>query len=219
VILAKSGITNVPDSVITGDIGVSPIAATAFTGFSVTLNPSGTFSTSVQIHGKAYAADYAMPTPEKLTEAVSDMESAYTDAAGRPNEDAARINLGGGTLGGDFGGQTAPLTPGVYTFGSNVIIADTIYFDGNADSNSVFIIQMTGNLSQSANKNVILRNGARAKDIFWQIAGNVMVGAGAHLEGILLVKTDVTFITKSSLTGRVLTQTACNLQMTTIDNP
>jgi len=45
------------------------------------------------------------------------------------------------------------------------------------------------------------------------------VGAGAHMEGILLVKTDVTFITGSSLNGRVLAQTACVLQSATIVQP
>ena len=34
VILSKSGISTVPSSVLTGDIGVSPIAHTAITGFS-----------------------------------------------------------------------------------------------------------------------------------------------------------------------------------------
>jgi hypothetical protein len=38
------------------------------------------------------------------------------------------------------------------------------------------------------------------------------VGASAHLEGTLLVKTDVTFKTSSSLNGRILAQTACVLQ-------
>jgi hypothetical protein len=218
-ILAKSGISTVPESDINGDIGVSPIAGEAMTGFSFTKESDGQSSRSSQINGEAYAANYAVPTPERLTTAVGDMETAYTDAAGRPNEDASRTNLGGGILGGVFGGQTAPLTAGVYTFGSDVIIADTIYFDGNADPNSVFIIQMTGNLVQYANTDVILVNGAAAKNTFWQIAGNVEVGAGAHLEGILLVKTELTFITGSSLTGRVLTQTACDLQKATIDKP
>jgi hypothetical protein len=52
--------------------------------------------------------------------------------------------------------------------------------------------------------------------IFWQVAGNVAVGAGAHLEGILLVMAEVLFLTGSSLNGRVLAQTACNLQMAMI---
>jgi len=72
---------------------------------------------------------------------------------------------------------------------------------------------------QSANYNVILSNGALAENIFWQVAGHVVVGAGAHMEGILLVQTDVLFETLSSLNGRVLAQTACNLQMATITEP
>ncbi|MEX2605818.1 MAG: ice-binding family protein, partial [Kiritimatiellia bacterium] len=35
VILAKSGISTVPSSDITGDMGVSPITSTAITGFSL----------------------------------------------------------------------------------------------------------------------------------------------------------------------------------------
>jgi hypothetical protein len=66
---------------------------------------------------------------------------------------------------------------------------------------------------------VILTNGALAKNIFWQIAGKVVVGGGAHLEGILLIMTDITFSTESSLSGRVLSQTACNLQVATITEP
>jgi hypothetical protein len=151
-----------------------------------------------------------------LTEAVLDMETAYLDAAGRPNEDAARINLGAGILG-VAGGADNPLTPGVYTFGTGVTITSDIYFDGSATD--IFIIQMAGNLIQAANKQVILFNGALAENIIWQVAGYVEVGAGAHLEGVLLVKTHVTFVTGSSLNGRVLTQTACNLQKAVITAP
>src|SRR3989339_1670007 len=39
VILTKSGISTVPSSAITGDIGVSPIDQTAITGFSLILDP------------------------------------------------------------------------------------------------------------------------------------------------------------------------------------
>jgi hypothetical protein len=88
--------------------------------------------------------------------------------------------------------------------------------DAGQGDTDVFIIQMTGNLIQAANYNVILSNGALAKNIFWQVSGEVTVGAGAHLEGILLVKTEVLFETSSSLNGRVLAQTACNLQKATI---
>jgi hypothetical protein len=217
VILAKAGISTVPQSDIDGDIAVSPIAATALTGFSLAADSTGTFSTSTQITGKAFAASYGGDTPVLLTTAVSDMETAYTNAAGRLNPDAARINLGGGILGGVYGGADDPLTAGVYIFDTNVDIAENIFFAGSATD--IFIIQMTGDLLQTANKFVTLSDGALAKNIFWQVAGKVVVGAGAHLEGILLVKTEVLFETGSSLNGRVLAQTACNLQVATISQP
>ena len=220
VILTKSGISSVPTSTITGDIAVSPIAATAITGFSLTMDPSNQFSRSDQVDGKVFAADYAPPTPEKLTEAVIDMEEAYTDAAGRPNADPDRKNIGGGILGGDSaGGQTAPLTPGVYTFTSGVTIADDIFFQGRGGTSDVFIIQITGTLREAVGVVVHLTGGARAENIFWQVADTVAVGADAHMEGIILAQTQVLFETGSYLNGRVLAQTACNLQMATITQP
>ena len=219
-ILTKSGISTVLPSVITGDIAVSPIAAAAMTGFDLILDSEGTFSTAEQVTGqgstgaaKAYGADYAGDTPAILTTAVSNMETAYTDAAGRPNADAARINLGAG----EIGSQT--LTPGLYTFSTGVDINSDVTLQGTDTATGptdIFIIQMAGNLMLAANKRVTLTNGVLPENIFWQVAGNVSVMAGAHMEGILLVKTDVTFITGSSLNGRVLAQTACVLQKATI---
>jgi hypothetical protein len=211
VILTKSGISSVFDSDITGDVGVSPIHATAMTGFSLVLDSGGQFSTSSQINGKAYAADYAAPTPSELTTAVGDMETAYDDAAGRPNGNTKRTNLGGGDISGEV------LTPGVYTFDVDVSFSADIAFRGSF--NDVFIIQTTQNFSQGEGTKVNLLGGAQAKNIFWQIAGTASVGADSELEGVLLVKTDVVFVTGSSLNGRVLAQTACNLQLAMIAEP
>ena len=216
-ILTKSGISTVPASAITGDIAVSPIADTAMTGFSFTADSSGEFSTSSQITGKAFAATNLAPIPGHLTTAVSAMEAAYTDATGRPAAVGRRLNLGTGTLGGKFGGTTAPLTAGVYTFGTDVTIGSDIYFDGGASD--VFIIQITGNLSQVEGTNVKLVSGAKVENIFWQVAGHVEVAEAAHMQGILLVQTNVLFKTGSSLNGRILAQTACDLQMATITAP
>jgi hypothetical protein len=219
VILSKSGISTVPDSShITGDIAVSPIAATAITGFSLTADSSNVFSTSTQVTGQVKASNYAVPTPAYLTTAVSDMEAAYTDAAGRPTASSANVDFGSGLLGSPtFGDGDNPLTSGVYKFKSDVEVQDDLYFEGDADD--VFIIQMTGNLNQVTNTNVVLVGGALAKNIFWQIAGSVVVHVDSHLQGILLVQTDVTFKAGSSLYGRVLSQTACVLQSATMTEP
>jgi hypothetical protein len=217
VILTKAGISTVPDSDITGDIAVSPIAATAMTGFGLTMDLEGEFSDSIQLTGKAYAADYGGVIPLNLTTAVGNMETAYTDAEGRSSSDPTKINYGSGGLGGVFGGEQDKLTAGIYTFGSDVSINEDIYFDaGDAGEDAIFIIKISGNLVQAANKKVLLTNGTLAKNIFWQVAKVVNVGAGAHMEGIILGKTNVLLETGSSLTGRVLAQTVCDLQKATI---
>lgn len=86
VILAKSGISTVPTSAVTGNIGVSPAAATFITGFGLTANATNVFSTTPQVVGKVYSATYAPPTPSNLTAAIGAMQTAFTDAAGRAPE-------------------------------------------------------------------------------------------------------------------------------------
>src|ERR1043165_4213866 len=44
-ILSQSGISTVPPSAITGNMGVSPISATGITGFSLTMDSSNVLST------------------------------------------------------------------------------------------------------------------------------------------------------------------------------
>jgi hypothetical protein len=226
-IIAKAGISTVPQSMITGNIAVSPIALTAMTGFSLIADASTEFLTSTQIAAgyRAYGANSGGGTPAKLTVAVGAMETAYTNAAGRLNLNPARLNIGGGFVGGDKnpGGPENPLTPGVYTFGTGISITGDLYFNGQVNgrdnTDAVFIIQSAGTLWQASNTNVILSGGANAKNIFWQVAGAVTIMSDAHLKGILLAKTAATFVTGSSLEGRVLAQTRVDLQMATITQP
>jgi hypothetical protein len=205
-----------PKSSITGNIAVSPIAATAITGFSLSMDSGGQFSTATQVAspGKAYAASYGGATATALTLAVGDMELAYADAAGRANNNANRINVGGGAIGG------LTLTPGVYTFKEGISIGPNteVTFDAQSDANAVFIVpvQTTGDLLQAAGTIVKLVGRADAQNIFWQVAGTIKVGVGSAMAGVLLVKKDVTFMTGSSLNGRILAQTACTLQSATI---
>jgi hypothetical protein len=220
-ILTKAGITTTLVTDITGDIAVSPIAGSFMTGFLETTTGAA-FEKSQFVTGSMFAADYLVPTPSTLTVAVLNMQAAYTDAAGRPNADSARINLGAGILGGVLpGGPDAPLTTGVYTFGTNVLLKGDIHFQGGRDD--VFIIQTIGSVIQSGGYKVILdttdAGTPRAENIFWQVAGLVKLEASAHMKGILLVATAVNFVTSASLEGRVLAQTACTLQGNKITEP
>jgi hypothetical protein len=207
VILAKTGIATVPTSHITGDIGVSPITGAAITGFDLVSDTSGTYSESTQVVGSVFASDYISPTPSWMSTAVLDMEDAYRNA----DEQVTDVD---NLLKGEIGGQT--LSPGVYGFDKDVKISPGTALTFKGSATDVFIIQTSGSVKQAANTAVILEGGALPENIFWQVAGEVTVGAGAKMQGVLLAKTAVTFVTGSTLVGRVLTQTACNLQKATI---
>jgi hypothetical protein len=209
-ILAKSGISTMPNSAITGNIGVSPIAASAITGFDLALDSAGQFSTASQIAGQAHAADYGGKVAAELTVAVLDMQAAYTDAASRTTADLARKELAGGLI----GGQT--LFPGVYTFTTNIPIHDDLYLDAQDDPDAVFIIQTTGFLTLATNNKVILLNEAKARNVFWQVAGYCATGAGSVMQGNLLIFTDVAIGTGATVIGGIYSQTAVNLHMAKI---
>ncbi len=72
----ETGISTVPAPVITGDLGLSPYAASAITMFSLIADSTNLFSTSAQVTGKIYASNYTAPTPANLTTAIGDMELA-----------------------------------------------------------------------------------------------------------------------------------------------
>jgi len=207
-ILAETGISTVPDSVITGDIGVSPIISTAMTGFSLTQDATNTFSSSTQVTGKAYAADYVSPTSSNLATSVRSMETAYGDAAGR-TPDYTELYTG------DLSGQT--LTPGVYKWGTGVLIYSDVTLNGGP--NDVFIFQIAKGITQAAGTRITLTGGAQAKNIFWQSSETVALGAGAHFEGIILGKTNITFGAHASINGRLLAQTAVTLIKSTVVAP
>ncbi len=208
VILAKTGISSVPNSAVTGNLGISPAAASFITGFSLTADASNVFSTSTQVVGKVYAANYAPPTPSNLTTAVGDMQLAFTDAAGRA---AGTTELGAGNIGG------LTLTPGVYKWSSAVLIPSDITLNGSATD--VWIFQIAQNLTLSNATHVYLTGGAVAKNVFWQVSGLVDVGTTAHMEGIVLSQTAIHMKTGSSANSRLLAQTAVTLDTATVVQP
>jgi hypothetical protein len=202
-ILSKSGVTDVYKSSVTGDVGSSPI-----TGAAILL-------TCPEVSGSIFTVDAAGPlpcrvtNPSMLTTAVSNMEAAYTDAAGRINPDF--LNLGAGNI----GGKT--LTPGLYTWSTAVIIPTNITISGSATD--IFIFQIAGTLNMSSAVRVTLTGGAQAKNIFWQASGAVTFGTTSHFEGNVLGKTGINLQTGATINGRLLAQTSVTLQMSTVTIP
>ena len=202
-ILSKTGITNVYKSAITGDIGASPI-----TGAAILVR-------CTEVTGTIYTVDAAGPLPcsvtnaTKLTAGVGDMQTAYTDAAGRTNPDF--LNLGAGNI----GGKT--LTPGLYKWTTALNIPTDITISGS--STDVFIFQVAGTLKLSSAVRMTLTGGVQAKNIFWVVSDAVTCGTSSHFEGNILGMTGINLQTEATINGRLLAQTAVTLQMNTVIKP
>lgn len=209
VVLSKTGISTTGTTSIVGDIGVSPIDSTGITGFSLSVDASTEFATSPMVTGKVYASDYAVPTPDNLTTAVSDMETAFTDAAGRSLPDATELGAG------NISGLT--ITPGLYKWGSGVLFTSEVTLSGGP--NDIWIFQIAENLTVGNGAIVKLSGGAKAGNIFWQIAGEANLGTGAHFEGIILSQTAIHLQTGATINGRLLAQTAVTLQANAVTTP
>ena len=172
-ILSSTGITDVYASPIVGNVGTSPI-----TGAALLL-------TCGEVTGKVYVVDAAGPLPcaindaTTLTLAVGDMGFAYDDAAGRVSPDFTELGAG------EIGGLT--LGPGLYKWGTGLLITTDVTLSGGPDD--VWIFQVAGTLNQGNATRITLAGGALPKNIFWQVAGAVTIGTTAHFEGIMLAKT------------------------------
>ena len=202
-ILSKTGITDVYPSAVKGNVGTSPISGTAL------LLQCG------EVTGTVYVVDAAGPRPcavraaTLLTTSIGDMGAAYLNAKGRVSPNHTELGAG------QIGGRT--LVPGLYNWGTGVLITTSVTLSGGP--NDVWIFQIAGTLSQASATRVILAGGALAKNIFWQVAGAVTIGTSAHFEGVVLGKSLIAVKTGASVNGRLLSQTAVTLQKNAVTQP
>jgi hypothetical protein len=144
-----------------------------------------------------------------MTTAVSDMETAYTDAAGRTTPDYTELG------GGDISGKT--LVPGLYKWGTGVSVTNGVTLSGGP--NDVWIFQIAADLIVNNGAIVTLTGGAQAGNIFWQVSGKATLGTTADFSGIILSQTLISLNTGAKMTGRALAQTAVTLISSTITAP
>jgi len=207
-ILTETGISTTGVTSIIGDIGVSPIASVAITGFGLTNDASNQFSHTPIVIGKVYAANYAPPTPAKMTTAISDMKTAFTKANGLTFP--APIV---GKYAGDISDRTLP--PGLYKWSTGVLVTNAgVTLSGQADD--VWVFQIAQNLTVNNGAIIHLTGGALAKNVFWVVSGKATLGTTVDFSGVILSKTLISLNTNAKVTGRLLAQTAVTLIANTV---
>ncbi len=192
-ILAGTGVTDVPTSTITGDVGLSPTTGAAITGL-----------TCAEVTGTIYTVDAAGPScrvvnPGLLTTAKNDLVTAYNDAAGRTPATVVPTELGGTTK-----------TPGVYTSASTTFGitagAGPLVLDAQGDPTAVFIFQMNSGatgLVVGPGSTVSLINGAQACNVFWEL-NTATINTTAVFKGNILALTSITVANGANIEGRLL---------------
>ena len=173
-IMAGTAVTCITGGIINADVSISP--GNTITGFGPCV------ITGVQHLADAVAA-----------QAQIDLTNAYNTLAGLPCPPANAIVA-------NLGGTTKPA--GVYCTASGISVSGVLTLDGGGDPNAVFVFQAGSSLTTAGD--VVLINGAQAKNVYWQVGSSATIGTASQWQGNILALTSITLVDNATLTGRAL---------------
>jgi hypothetical protein len=216
-IAATMGVDNAAATLINGDVVLNPndTCNDVAVGGAGTFGGCGGFPPSV--NGTVVTPTYPNTTlAQQVTDALRAAYLAITPPAGPP----AAGSLAGGTvlattsIGSVTGSPQVQglnyFVPGVYTSGSTIVVAGDVTLDGNGDENAVFIFQagsaitaIPGAPTPAAHARILLTNGAKASNVFWQAGSSATIGNYAEWNGNVLAGADITMQTLATSCGRM----------------
>ena len=173
-IMAGASFTCITNGLIQADIAISP--GSTVTGFPPCV-----------ITGVQHLADAT------ALNAQNDLTTLYNTLAGLPCPPANAIVA-------NLGGTTKPA--GVYCTASGIGVTGTLTLDGGGDPNALFVFQAGSSLTTAGD--VVLINGAQAKNVYWQVGSSATLGTGSQFKGNIVALTDITLVDTANLIGRAL---------------
>ena len=202
--------------------GTATGVSTTVTGFNSSAGPDCIYTQTPLNVGTVNGRIYTAPPPPRpacpvegtaVTLAVA--QQARADALIAYNQLVA-MPPGSDPGAGSLSGLT--LAPGVYTAagGSFRIQGSDLTLDGQGNANATWVFQMATSLTVGGPgaafpRNVILINGAQAKNVFWQVgsAATINAGGGGTMVGTIISQAGAAFSTAgaldiTTLNGRVL---------------
>ena len=93
------------------------------------------------------------------------------------------------------------LLPGLYRFDGDVTIPVSVSLTGG--ENDIWIFQVAGNISVADRAVLLLRSGAQASNVYWQVAGQATLGAGSIFRGIVLSRSQIIMNGDAVIQGRL----------------
>lgn len=184
--------TTITTPVIANQMTITPPLAGKY---EVTFN--GVFNNVPIVSTVNVEASESIPST-KAQQAKTDLQALINQLTALANTDVSHVPAFGN-------GET--LLPGIYSIGGAASIAGTLTLNGAGNSNAIFVIKSGGALAAGAATNVILVNGAQAKNVFWLVNGAPSFGANSVMKGIVVASTTgaIAFNASSTLEGRLFT--------------
>jgi len=218
---ATAGVTNTTTSPITtinGDVVLDPTLTCNSTAV-----PGGVGSTGFGPVGVACGATTPDSTPvlngtviitgPVATAVKNDMNAAFlsiTPPAGPPaaGSRGGATNLPAGTTLGAPTGNPLVLNdnwfvPGIYQSITSILITGDLTLDAQGNSSAVFIFQSSSSIGTAPGARILLINGARASNVFWQAASSATLGTSSVWQGNILAAADITMNTGATSCGRL----------------
>ena len=177
-VLAGTTVTNTGNTVLTGNLGISP--GSACTGFPAPCTGGGP---GVVNGGTIHAGDAA------ALQAQTDLTAAYGVAASSPCNSTSLA---------PWGGQT--LTPGTYCQTTSPTISGNLVLSGNG----VFIFKSGSTLVTAPGATVSVINGAQPCNVFWQVSSSATLDTTTTFVGTIMALTSITINNGATIQGRAL---------------
>jgi Ice-binding-like len=154
------------------------------------------------VSGTQHLADAVATTAEK------NLKTAYVYAAAQSCPAANNytgVNLGGLTLG-----------PGVYCQTTAPTLTGKLTLNGSG----IYIFQIGSTLVTASGAHVVLINGAKPCQIFWQVGSSATIATTTTFVGTIMALASIAMQTKATLRGRALARNgAVTLHTNLIINP
>ena len=177
-VLAGTTVTNTGNTVLSGNLGISP--GSACTGFPAPCTGGGP---GVVNAGTIHAGDAA------ALQAQTDLTAAYGVAASSPCNSTSLA---------PWGGQT--LTPGTYCQTTSPTISGNLILSGNG----VFIFKSGSTLVTAPGATVSVINGAQPCNVFWQVSSSATLDTTTTFVGTIMALASITINNGATIQGRAL---------------
>jgi len=206
-IAATAGVTNTlttPNTQIDGNVVLNPLDQCN----AVTVDNAGGFGlcggAAPAINGTVVTITY--PDTVTAQNITDDLRAAYLSIT-PANMPGGTSIAAGTTLGAPIGNALVEgdnlFYTGVYTSNTSILITGDLTIDAQDDPNATFVFQSASTVGTAPTARILLVNGAKASNIWWQAGSDATLQTNTTWNGNILAYRDVTMKTGTSSCGRL----------------